>query len=110
MVKLYTGHTVISILQFDMIDKINTKWMKEYTYKNIFWLYHKHKDLGMKFLRVGGNILASRASPSLLQWRSSGGKSAMGRSNRYFTNILLTVGSNGTLEMIIFKWIILFIK
>ena len=60
MVKLYTGRTVISTLQFDMIDKINTKWMKEYTYKIVSLLCYNHQVLGMKFLRVGWNILASR--------------------------------------------------
>ena len=65
-VKHYTGHRVQSMVQFDIIDNINTMWLIGNTYRNIVALDHKHKGFGMKVLRVRWNIFTSRAGVSLV--------------------------------------------
>ena len=111
MVKHYTGHRVIYMIQFDITNNINNRLLKGGTYRTIVVLDHKQKCvLEWMFLRVRWNILARSACVSLVQFSYSGRKSEMDFSNRGLTNILLTMLSKDTLYRIIFKLVLLFHK
>ena len=98
------------MVQFDIIYKLNNKWLRGDTIMIIVVLYHKHKVLGITFLeRRVWIFLEGNVCP----WFN--GVPVRGKKTWFIVTgisllFLLTMLSKVILDRIVFKYVIFFIK
>ena len=89
MAKHCMGHRVISMIQFDMIDKTKNELLKGCKSSILILLDHKRNVLRIKFREGQVEYFGKMAIFSLTQLRLGGRKSTMGLNHVYVSIILL---------------------